>query len=136
MLEYANVKYKSGVDGMEIPASLYQPLQKRGARGHAAMVWVHGGVHGNWGLNMFPFVRDAVERGYVIICPEYRGSTGYGERHHNAIDYGGYDVDDSMSAVEFLKSLPDVDVERLGVMGWSHGGYITLLSVFRDRTPF
>ena len=121
---------------MDIPAYLFQPLKKRGPGGHAAMVWVHGGVHGNWGINMFPFVRDAVERGYVVICPEYRGSTGYGEKHHNAIDYGGYEVDDAMSAVEYLKTLTHVDPERLGVMGWSHGGYITLLSVFRDRTPF
>ena len=121
---------------MDIPAYLFQPLKTRGPRGHAAMVWVHGGVHGNWGINMFPFVREAVERGYVIICPDYRGSTGHGEKHHNAIDYGGYEVDDTMSAVEYLKSLPYVDQERLGVMGWSHGGYITLLSVFRDRTPF
>ena len=81
------------------PGYLFQPLKKRGPGGHAAMVWVHGGVHGNWGINMFPFVRDAVERGYVVICPEYRGSTGYGETHHNAIDYGGYEVDDAMSAV-------------------------------------
>jgi dipeptidyl aminopeptidase/acylaminoacyl peptidase len=97
---------------------------------------VHGGVHGNWGINMFPFVKDAVERGYVVICPEYRGSTGYGETHHNAIDYGGYEIDDTMSAVEYLKTLPHVDPERLGIMGWSHGGYITLFSVFRDKTPF
>jgi dipeptidyl aminopeptidase/acylaminoacyl peptidase len=85
---------------------------------------------------MFPFVKEAVNRGYVIICPEYRGSTGYGEAHYNAIDYGGYEVDDSMSAVEFLKTLPYVDQDRLGIMGWSHGGYITLFSLFRDTTPF
>jgi dipeptidyl aminopeptidase/acylaminoacyl peptidase len=77
-----------------------------------------------------------VDRGYVIICPEYRGSTGYGEKHHNAIDYGGYEIDDVMSAVGYLKTLPHVDEERLGVMGWSHGGYITLFTVFRDQTPF
>jgi dipeptidyl aminopeptidase/acylaminoacyl peptidase len=100
------------------------------------MVWVHGGVHGNWGINMFPFVKEAVERGYVIICPEYRGSTGYGEKHHNAIDYGGYEVDDVMSAVAYLKTLPHVDDERIGIMGWSHGGYITLFTVFREHTPF
>jgi dienelactone hydrolase len=51
------------------------------------------------------------------------------------IDYGGYEVDDVMSAVEFLKTLPHVDQDRLGMMGWSHGGYITLLSVMRDTTP-
>jgi dipeptidyl aminopeptidase/acylaminoacyl peptidase len=136
VMDFQKVTYRSSVGDMDIPAYLFQPLQKRGARGHAAMVWVHGGVHGNWGINMFPFVREAVERGYVIIAPEYRGSTGYGEAHHKAIDYGGYEIDDTMSAVGYLKTLPHVDQDRLGIMGWSHGGYITLFSVFRDVTPF
>ena len=43
---------------------------------------------------MFPFVKEAVERGYVVIAPDYRGSTGYGEAHYKAIDYGGKEVDD------------------------------------------
>ena len=81
------------------------------------MVWVHGGVHGNWGLTMFPFVKEAVERGYVVVAPEYRGSTGYGEAHHRAIDYGGYEVDDVMSAVDYLKTLPHVDPARIGHHG-------------------
>ena len=136
VMDFRKVTYRSSVGDLDIPAYVFQPLARRGARGHAAMVWVHGGVHGNWGLTMFPFVREAVERGYVIVCPEYRGSTGYGERHHNAIDYGGYEIDDVMSAVEYLKTLPHVDPERLGIMGWSHGGYIALFSVFRDVTPF
>ena len=136
VMDFQKVTYRSSAGGMEIPAYLFQPLTKRGPGGHAAMVWVHGGVHSNWGINYFPFVKEAVERGYVVICPEYRGSTGYGEAHHNAIDYGGYEIDDVMSAVDFLKTLPHVDAERLGIMGWSHGGYITLFSVFRDTTPF
>jgi dienelactone hydrolase len=135
-LECRKVTYRSSVGDLDIPAYLFQPIAPRGARAHAAMVWVHGGVHGNWGLTMFPFVKEAIERGYVIVAPEYRGSTGYGEAHHRAIDYGGYEVDDVMSAVEFLKTLPHVDPARLGIMGWSHGGYISLLSVFRDVTPF
>jgi dipeptidyl aminopeptidase/acylaminoacyl peptidase len=136
VMDFRKVTYRSSVGDMEIPAYLFQPLERRGARGHAAMIWVHGGVHGNWGINMFPFVKDAVERGYVVICPEYRGSTGYGEAHHMAIDYGGYEIDDVMSAVEHLKTLSYVDQDRLGIMGWSHGGYITLFSVFRDKHPF
>ena len=134
VMDFQKVTYRSSVGDMDIPAYLFQPLKKRGPKGHAAMVWVHGGVHGNWGVSMFPFVKEAVERGYVVICPEYRGSTGYGEAHHNAIDYGGYEIDDMMSAVDYLKTLPHVDQDRLGIMGWSHGGYITLLSVFRDTT--
>ncbi|HUF23916.1 MAG TPA: alpha/beta fold hydrolase [Vicinamibacterales bacterium] len=136
VMDFRKITYRSSVGDMDIPAYLFQPLKPRGPGGHAAMVWVHGGVHGNWGINYFPFVREAVERGYVIIAPEYRGSTGYGEAHHNAIDYGGYEVDDTMSAVAYLKTLPHVDMDRLGIMGWSHGGYITLFSVFRDTTPF
>jgi dipeptidyl aminopeptidase/acylaminoacyl peptidase len=136
VVDCRKVTYRSSVGDMDVPAYVFQPLEKRGAKGHAVMVWVHGGVHGNWSINMFPFVKEAVERGYVIVAPEYRGSTGYGEAHHRAIDYGGYEVDDVMSAMDYLKTLPHVDPERVGIMGWSHGGYITLLSVFRDLTPF
>lgn len=135
IIDYQKITYRSSVGDMDIPAYLFQPLAKRGPKGHAAMIWVHGGVHSNWGLTMFPFVKEAVERGYVIICPEYRGSTGYGEKHHQAIDYGGMEVDDVLSAADYLKTLPHVDPDRLGMMGWSHGGYITLLSVFREKHP-
>ena len=136
VVDFTKVKYRSSVGDMDVPAYLFQPLQKRGAKGHAALVWVHGGVHGDWAITMWPFVKEAVDRGYVVICPDYRGSTGYGREHYMKIDYGGHEVDDAMSAVEFLKTLPHVDQDRLGIMGWSHGGYITLFSVFRDVTPF
>ncbi len=137
VVDYRKITYRSRADGMEIPAYLFQPLEKRGPRGHAAMVWVHGGVHGNWGTGMWPFVREAVERGYVIICPEYRGSTGYGEAFHRAIDYGGYEVDDVITAYDWMKeNLPHVDPDRVGIMGWSHGGYITVMSVTRADHPF
>jgi dipeptidyl aminopeptidase/acylaminoacyl peptidase len=136
VMDFSKITYRSSVGDLDIPAYLFQPLQKRGTRGHAALVWVHGGVHSNWGATMFPFVKEAVARGYVVICPEYRGSTGYGPAFHNAIDYGGYEVDDVMSAVRYLRTLPHVDPDRLGIMGWSHGGYITLMSVLRDETPF
>jgi dipeptidyl aminopeptidase/acylaminoacyl peptidase len=137
VLDYSKVKYRSSIGDMDIPAYIFQPLERRGERGHAALVWVHGGVHGNWDQNYWPFIREAVERGYVVIAPEYRGSTGYGEAHHRAIDYGGYEVDDVMTAHQYLsENLPHVDPARVAIMGWSHGGYISLLSVFRDEHPF
>jgi dipeptidyl aminopeptidase/acylaminoacyl peptidase len=137
VMDYRKISYRSKVGDLDIPAYLFQPLRKRGPRGHAAMIWVHGGVHGNWGENMFPFVREAIERGYVIVAPEYRGSTGYGKEFHDAIDYGGYEVDDVMTAYDWMvANLPHVDPERVGIMGWSHGGFIALHSVFRDRHPF
>ncbi|MGZ8414946.1 MAG: alpha/beta hydrolase family protein [Gemmatirosa sp.] len=136
VMEFRKITYKSRADGMTIPAYLFAPLTKRGAKGHAAMIWVHGGVHGDWGASMFPFVREAVQRGYVIITPDYRGSTGHGEAHHRAIDYGGKEVDDVISAVDYLKTLPYVDQDRLGMMGWSHGGFITAHTLFRDAHEF
>jgi dienelactone hydrolase len=137
VLDYSKITYRSSVGDMDIPAYVYQPLEKRGARGHAALIWVHGGVHGNWTENYWPFIREAVERGYVVIAPEYRGSTGYGEEHHNAIDYGGYEVDDNVTAYDWMRdNLPHVDPERVGIMGWSHGGYISILAVTREDHPF
>jgi dipeptidyl aminopeptidase/acylaminoacyl peptidase len=137
VMDYRKVTYRSRIGDMDIPAYVYQPLQKRGPGGHAAMIWVHGGVHGSWDQNYWPFIRQAVERGYVIIAPEYRGSTGYGAEHYNAIDYGGYEVDDVMTAYDWIKAkLPHVDTTRIGMMGWSHGGYITLLSTMREQGPF
>jgi dipeptidyl aminopeptidase/acylaminoacyl peptidase len=137
VMDFEKVTYRSSVGDLDIPAYLFQPLTKRGPRGHAAIIWVHGGVHGNMDTLYFPFIKEAIDRGYVIMTPEYRGSTGFGEAFHKAIDYGGYEVDDVISAVEYLKAkVPQVDPERIGIMGWSHGGFITLHSVFRDQHPF
>jgi dipeptidyl aminopeptidase/acylaminoacyl peptidase len=135
--DFQKVRYRSRADGMEIPAYVFQPLQRRGARGHAAMIWVHGGVHGDWSAGMMPFVKEAVHRGYVVVAPEYRGSTGYGPEHYLAIDYGGKEVDDVISAYDYItQNMPHVDPERVGMMGWSHGGFITAHSLFRDQHPF
>src|SRR4029450_14117039 len=105
LMDYKKIHYISAVDGLDIQAHLFAPLQKRGAPAHAAMVWVHGGVHGSWGTNMFPFVREAVERDYVIIAPDYRGSTGYGEGFYKKIDYGGKEGADGGAGDEYVKTL-------------------------------
>ena len=135
VMDFQKIVFPS-TDGLPIPAYLFQPPTKRGHLGHAAMVWVHGGVHGDWDATMLPFVVEAVNRGYVVIAPEYRGSTGYGATHYNAIDYGGREIDDILAAARFLRTLPHVDASRLGIMGWSHGGYIAALLLFRSSQPF
>jgi dipeptidyl aminopeptidase/acylaminoacyl peptidase len=137
LFAYRKIAYRSRIGDLDIPAYLFEPLQPRGPRAHPALIWVHGGVHGNWSHSYFPFVREAVERGYVVIAPDYRGSIGYGAEFHNAIDYGGYEVDDVITAYDWLvANLPHVDPSRVGIMGWSHGGYITLLAIQREDHPF
>jgi dipeptidyl aminopeptidase/acylaminoacyl peptidase len=136
IMEFSKIVYTNPEDGFRIPAYVFAPLQKRGDRGHPAMVWVHGGVHGTWDINMFPFVREAVQRGYVIITPEYRGSIGESKEHYDAFDYGGKEVDDAMAAFPYLATLPYVDTARVGIMGWSHGGFIAAHAVFRKQHQF
>jgi dipeptidyl aminopeptidase/acylaminoacyl peptidase len=135
VFDFQKVSYRSRVDGLEIPAYVYSPV-KKGKEKLPALVWVHQGIHGDWDLTMYPFIVDAVKLGYVIIAPDYRGSTGYGDEWYRRIDYGGKEVDDVLSAVDYLATLPYVDSKRLGIMGWSHGGFITSHILFRDDNPF
>jgi dipeptidyl aminopeptidase/acylaminoacyl peptidase len=73
----------------------------------------------------------------VVVAPEYRGSTGYGRAHFEAIDYGGKEVDDVLASREYLRTyVPWANLEQLGIIGWSHGGFITLHSIFRHPEYF
>ena len=87
---------------------------------------------------MWPFVREAVERGYVVICPEYRGSTGYGaglpQRHRLRRLRGGRRH--RRPTTGSPPTCPTWTPTRVGIMGWSHGGYITIMSVTREDHPF
>jgi Prolyl oligopeptidase family len=112
VMKFSKTVYTSPVDGLQIPASVFEPLTARGARTQPALVWVHGGVHGNWDQNYLPFIKEAVRRGYVVIAPDYRGSTGYGKEFHERIDYGGKEVDDVLASVQVLRQMPNVDTTR------------------------
>ena len=100
VLRMRKLTYRSRVGDLDIPFYLFEPLAPRGRGGHPALIWIHGGVHGDFDPSYFPFIKEAVERGYVVLAPEYRGSTGYGRRHHEAIDYGGFEVDDCLTALD------------------------------------
>ena len=137
VMRYEKISYRSRHNDMDIPAYVFSPLESRGAGAHAALVWVHGGVHGDWDQNYLPFIIEATQRGYVIVAPDYRGSTGYGAAHHNAIDYGGKELDDVEDAYDVLLKRAEIDPTKIGLMGWSHGGFITALLMMRGaRTKF
>ncbi len=96
------------------------------------MVFVHGGVHGRFDLIYLHPIRELLQQGYIVVAPDYRGSTGYGGEYYNQIDYGGAEVDDVHTIKDWaLENLPHVDATCVGIMGWSHGGFITLMTIFR-----
>jgi dipeptidyl aminopeptidase/acylaminoacyl peptidase len=136
-MDIEKITYRSRVGDLEIPAFIFKPLQVGGPRTHPALVWVHENIRGHLYEHYIPYIRQATAKGYVVIAPEYRGSIGYGEKLYDAIDYGGTEVDDVVSAVATLTTRLDiVDPKRVGIIGWSHGGMITLLSIFRNPGTF
>jgi dipeptidyl aminopeptidase/acylaminoacyl peptidase len=136
-MQMEKITYRSRVGDLDIPAFVFQPLQLRGAKGHPALVWVHENIRGHLYNHYIPYIREATAKGYVVIAPEYRGSIGYGKAFYDAIDYGGNEVEDVVTAVEVLKAkYQHVDPGRIGIIGWSHGGMISLLSVLRNQTTF
>jgi dipeptidyl aminopeptidase/acylaminoacyl peptidase len=111
-----------------IPAYTFIPKKLSGTA--PLLVFVHGGVHGSFDTVNAHIVRELIEQGYVIVAPEYRGSVGYGAGFYNQIDYGGAEIDDTYAARNWaVENLP-VDGKRVGVIGWSHGGYHALFNVF------
>jgi dipeptidyl aminopeptidase/acylaminoacyl peptidase len=95
------------------------------------IVLVHGGVHGNFNSGSIHILRELLAQGYAIVAPEYRGSSGYGKEFWQLIDYGGREVEDVFAAKQWmLENHDDIDPERVGIMGWSHGGLITLMNLF------
>jgi dipeptidyl aminopeptidase/acylaminoacyl peptidase len=96
------------------------------------LVLPHGGVHGDFTTYYAHIVRELVAQGYIVVAPEYRGSTGYGRGMYEDIDYGGLEVEDALASRDWaVENHPRVDSKRVGILGWSHGGLITLFSLFR-----
>ena len=107
------------------------------SRRHPLLLLPHGGVHGDFGTYYTHVVRELIERGYVVVAPEYRGSTGYGRDYWEAIDYGGLEVDDVVAARDWALEVFDfVDPGRVGILGWSHGGLIALMASFDHPEKF
>lgn len=95
------------------------------------MVFVHGGVHANFDTYNTHIIRELVSQGYVVIANEYRGSTGYGAAYYRRIDYGGLENEDVFASRNLaIEKYDIVDAKRVGIMGWSHGGMITLMNIF------
>jgi len=101
------------------------------------MVLPHGGVHGDFTTYYTHIVRELIAQEYIVVAAEYRGSTGYGKGHYEKIDYGGLENEDVYASRNYMIENYDfVDENRVGIMGWSHGGMITLFNLFNHPKDY
>jgi dipeptidyl aminopeptidase/acylaminoacyl peptidase len=125
------VKYKSA-GGIEIEAALLIPPADAAApRSLPFVVLVHGGPTGRWSDAFEAWGQLLVSRGYAVLYPNVRGSIGYGQRfvESNRADWGGGDFKDVMAGVDAMIARGVADPNRLGIGGWSYGGYMAAWAV-------
>lgn len=130
-------------DGVNVPARMYKPKNYR--RGGPLVVFVHGAgylqnVHRYWSsyAREYMFHHLLMERGYLVLDVDYRGSAGYGRDWRTAIYrfMGGKDLDDQVDAVKWAVKEHGVDPKRVGLYGGSYGGFITLMALFTQPDFF
>jgi len=128
------VAFASG-DRTLIPGYIFTPIKLESGRKHPGIVMVHGGFHERFDWRWFQLVDLAVSKGYVVIFPEYRGSRGYGANHY-VNDYGVTDTADTLAAAQYLAEQAFADPARLGILGQSRGGMVTLLAIEKEPSRF
>ena len=130
-------------DGAMLRARFYKPANFR--KGGPAVIFVHGAgylqnVHRWWSSysHEYMFHHLLMERGYVVIDVDYRGSAGYGRDWRTGIyrHMGGKDLDDQVDAARWLVAQQGVDPKRIGIYGGSYGGFITLMAMFTQPDVF
>jgi dipeptidyl aminopeptidase/acylaminoacyl peptidase len=131
MVEPHLVHYPSKDGKWTISAFVYVPYNLPHNPEHPAIVFAHGGPTAQTMNTFNRFVQYMVNQGYIVIAPNYRGSTGYGKefQHANLFDMGGGDLQDVLAAADWIKQTGYVDPNKLILMGASYGGYLTMMGV-------
>ncbi|HNV29867.1 MAG TPA: S9 family peptidase [Cyclobacteriaceae bacterium] len=124
------IRFKS-FDGMEIPSLLYKPKGLKAGEKVPALLFIHGGPGGQTRLNYSPIIQHLVNHGYAILAVNNRGSSGYGKTFFAADDrkHGDEDLRDCVESKKFLATLPYIDMDKVGIMGGSYGGYMTMAAL-------
>jgi len=131
MVEPHLVHYPSKDGKWTISAFVYVPYNLPRNGEHPAIVYVHGGPTSQTTNTFNRFVQYMANQGYIVIAPNYRGSTGYGKEFQqaNLFDMGGGDLQDVLAAADWIKQTGYVDPKKLILMGASYGGYMTMMGV-------
>ncbi|HWW13270.1 MAG TPA: S9 family peptidase [Candidatus Dormibacteraeota bacterium] len=131
MVEPYLVHYPSRDGKWTISAFLYVPFNMARNGQNAAIVYIHGGPTSQTMNSFNRFVQYAANQGYMVLAPNYRGSTGYGKEFQqaNLFDMGGGDLQDVLAGVDWIKQTGHLDPKKIAVMGGSYGGYLSMMSV-------
>ena len=128
------LRYPS-LDGLEIPAVYYRPRNPNGA----GIVWPHGGPTAQHALEWDAWAQYMLAKGYTLLAPNFRGSTGYGLAFER-LSYGFWgvtDTQDCLAAADYLTRQPGIDPTRLAIYGGSYGGYLAICALTDDpKTRF
>ena len=137
LVEAEVVRFKS-FDGMVVPNIFYKPHQATVQTRAPALIWVHGGPGGQTRRSYSPYIQYLVNHGYVVLGINNRGSSGYGKAFYMADDkkHGHEPLEDCVSAKKFLQGLGYVDAARIGIIGGSYGGYMTLAALTLQPDEF
>lgn len=124
------VRYKS-FDRLEIPAIYYAPQQASTTHKVPALVWVHGGPGGQSGQRFNSTIQYLVNHGYAILAVNNRGSSGYGKTFYKMDDqnHGDKDLKDCIAGKNWLASQTIIDSSKIGILGGSYGGYMTMAAL-------
>ncbi|MBI5477145.1 MAG: S9 family peptidase [Ignavibacteriales bacterium] len=116
---------------------IFFPKKLDRKKDYPLIILPHGGVHANFTTYHTHIIRELVAQGYIVAAPEYRGSTGYGSGFYKQIDYGGLEVDDNNACRDYMvDTYRFIDKDRVGIMGWSHGGLIALMDIFQNPDDY
>ena len=119
-----------------VPSWVFRPVDLEKGKKYPAVVAVHGGFHWSLDEEFFGYIDRFVTEGYVVVFPEYGGSRGYGKNHYDDQQYGAGDVADVLSVANWFAKQSFVDSRRLGIVGRSRGGMITLLAIQKEPKLF
>ena len=118
-------------DGLDIPAIYYKPLNASADNPAPALVWVHGGPGGQSRVGYSPLIQYLVNHGYAILAVNNRGSSGYGKTFYKMDDqnHGDKDLKDCIWGKKWLQTQDYIDSEKIGIIGGSYGGYMTMAAM-------
>ena len=130
LVEAEVIRYPS-FDGLEIPAIYYKPLNASSQNKVPALVWVHGGPGGQSRANFSPLIQYLTNSGYAVLAVNNRGSSGYGKTFYKMDDknHGEKDLQDCVWGKKWLQEQADIDPEKIGIIGGSYGGYMTMAAM-------